>query len=364
MANEIKLPQMGRTMEEGTIINCLVKVGQKVKKGDHLFEVETDKAAFEMESPAEGFVKAIIAEHGQTLPVGKTLLILGEENEKINVPFNQNKKTKKAAVPTQKTSADCGEPGRTEQITQADINSIAQNQINYKLGQKVPLSRLAKKQAEKMLLSKREIPCFYLNIIVDATELAGFSEKLSAGGCLTANDTADIKISFDDFLMKALALGLKQWPIMTGRLEGDSIVLADSIGIGLAVAVKEGTVFAVVKDVDKKNLTQIAKHRTDLVKRAESGSLTPDDIEGGCITISNLGKLGIDSFIPIVLPGQCSILGAGQIADTCVSQDGKMSIRKLAKMTLAVDHKVANGAEAAQFLSCVGKLLEDPKKLI
>lgn len=346
MANEIKLPQLGRTMDEGTIVNCLVKTGEKVKKGDHLFEIETDKVVFEMESPTEGFVKVIIAEQGQTLPVGETLLILGEENEKINTEKNVSKKTK-TPVPTLKTPA--------KKITRADINAATQDQINYKLGQKVPLSRLAKITAEKMLQSKREIPCFYLNITVDATELIAFGEKL--------NNSANIKISFDDFLMKALALGLKQWPIMTGRLEGDSVLLADSIGIGLAITTKGGTVAAVVKDVDKKNLAQIAKYRTDLIKRAEFGKLTPDDVEGSCITISNLGELGIDSFIPIVVPGQCSILGAGRIADTCVSQDGKTSIRKLVKMTLAVDHKVANGAEAAQFLNCVGKLLEDSQKL-
>ena len=347
MANEIKLPQLGRTMEEGTIINCLVKIGQKVKKGDYLFEIETDKVAFEMESPAEGFVKAIIAEQGQTLPVGEVLLILGEENERINTPINQNKKIKKTTAPIEKTA--------TEKITQADINAAAQGQTNYKLGQKVPLSKLAKITAEKMLLSKREIPCFYLNTTVDATDLVAFGEKL--------NNSASLKISFDDFLMKALALGLKQWPIMTGRLENDNILLADSIGISLAVATKGGTVAPVIKDVDKKNLAQIAQHRTDLVKRAESGKLIPDDIEGGCITISNLGELGIDSFIPIVVPGQCSILGIGRITDTCVSHDSKTSVRKFMKITLAVDHKVANGAEAAQFIDCVAKLLEDPQKL-
>jgi pyruvate dehydrogenase E2 component (dihydrolipoamide acetyltransferase) len=346
MAKEIKLPQLGRAMEEGTIVNCLVKIGQKVKKGDYLFEIETDKVTFEMESPAEGFVKVIIAEQGQTLPVGQILLILGEENEKTNMEKNVSKKTD-TSVPIPKIPA--------EKITQADINAAMQGRSNYKLGQKVPLSKLAKITAEKMLRSKREIPCFYLNITVDATELVAFQEKL--------NKSTDIKISFDDFLIKALALGLKQWPIMTGRLEGDSVLLADSIGIGLAIAVKGGTIAAVVKDVDKKNLAQIAQYRTDLIKRTESGKLTPDDVEGGCITISNLGGLGIDSFIPIVVPGQCSILGIGRITDTCVSQDGKTSVRKFMKMTLAVDHKVANGAEAAQFLSCVGKLLEDPQKL-
>jgi len=347
MAKEIKLPRLGETMEEGTIVNCLVKVGQKVKKGDYLFEIETDKATLEMESPAEGFVKAIIAEQGQTLSVGEILLILGEENEKVNIEKFVSKKTTTAPAYTEKISA--------EKITEADLTAAAQGQTNYKLGQKVPLSRLAKITAEKMLRSKREIPCFYLNITVDATELVSFREKL--------NKSANIKISFNDFLMKALSLGLKQWPIMTGRLEGDSILLADSIGIGLAIATNKGLVAPIVKDVDKKNLTQITQYSAALIERARAGKLTPSDLEGGCITVSNLGALGIDSFIPIVVPGQCSILGAGKITDTCVSQNGNIAVRKLMKMTLAVNHKVANGAEAAQFLSYVGKLLEEPEKL-
>jgi len=347
MAKEIKLPRLGETMEEGVIVNCLVSVGQKVKKGDYLFEIETDKATFEMESPDEGFVKAIVAQPGQTLSVGDILLILGEENEKINIGKPVNK-TAAVASATERTS--------TEKITQADLTAAAQNQANYKLGQKVPLSRLAKKQAEKMLQSKHEKPCFYLNITVDVTELAAYREKL--------NKSADIKISLNDFLMKALSLGLVQWPIMTGHLEGDSILLADSIGIGLTTATDKGMVAPIVKDVDKKNLAQIAQYRTTLIERAKAGKLTPDDLEGGCITISNLGSLGIDSFIPIVIPGQCSILGVGKITDTCVSQDGQMGVRKFMKMTLAVDHRIANGAEAAQFLSYVGKLLEEPEKLI
>jgi pyruvate dehydrogenase E2 component (dihydrolipoamide acetyltransferase) len=347
MAKEIKLPRFGETMEEGTIVNCLVKVGQKVKKGDYLFEIETDKATFEMESPDEGFVKAIIVQPGQTLSVGQVLLILGEENEKINIEKTISKKTT-ADAPAEKTPA--------EKITPADLTAVAQSQAGYKLGQKVPLSRMAKITAEKMLQSKREKPCFYLNITVDVTELAAYREKL--------NKSADIKISFNDFLMKALSLGLVQWPIMTGHLEGDSILLADSIGIGLITATDKGMVAPIVKDVDKKNLAQIAQHNSTLVERSDAGKLTPDDFEGGCITISNLGSLGIDSFIPIVIPGQCSILGVGKITDTCVSQDGQMSVRKFMKMTLAVDHRIANGAEAAQFLSCVGKLLEEPEKLI
>jgi pyruvate dehydrogenase E2 component (dihydrolipoamide acetyltransferase) len=340
MAKEIKLPKLGETMEEGTIVNCLVKVGQFVKKGDFLFEIETDKAAFEMESPEEGFVKAILAESEQTVSVGDVLLILGDENEKINAEKTVDKKP--IAVPNKKIP--------TDKITSVDL--AAADPTSLKLGQKVPLSRMAKITAKKMLQSKREKPCFYLNITVDATELEAFRQKQT------------IKVSLNDFLMRALSLGLAQWPIMTGRLEGDSIRLADSINIGLSLLVKGASVTTVVKNADKKNLAQIAQDSAALIERAEAGKLTQGDLEDGCITISNLGQLGIDSFIPIVEPGQCSILGVGKITDTCVLEKDNNIVRKFMKMTLAVDHRIANGAEAAQFLSCVGKLLEDPQKLI
>ncbi len=347
MAKEITLPQLGQTMEEGIIINCPVKAGQKVKKGDVLFEIETDKVTFELESPDESFVKAIFAQPGQTVSVGEVLLILGEENEKINVAKKIGKKTT-VKKPSGETPI--------EKITQEDLAAASQSQTGYKLGRKIPLGRFGKKQAEKMLLSKHEKPCFYLNINIDVSELVALREKL--------NESAEIKISINDFIIRALSLGLAQWPVMTGRLEDDSIRLADSINISFSMPTKSGLVNAVIKEVDKKNLNQIAQETTTLIEKAEKGKLTPEDLEGGCVTLSKLGELGIDSFIPIVEPGQCSILGVGKIIETIVLEKDNTAVHKFMKMTIAVDHKVANGAEAAQFLSCVGKLLEDPQKLV
>ncbi|MFA6187367.1 MAG: 2-oxo acid dehydrogenase subunit E2, partial [Phycisphaerae bacterium] len=203
-----------------------------------------------------------------------------------------------------------------------------------------------------MLFSKQNIPCFYLSIAADITELVQQQNEL--------NKTSPVKISFDDFLIKALSLGFEKWPIMTGTFAGDCVHLADSPGIGITV----GRVAPVIKDVCKKNLAQIAADRIVLIKRAQAGKLADGDLKNGCMTVSNLGELGIDSFIPIVIPGQCSVLGVGKITDTCVSQDDSFVTRKVVKMTLAVDHKTANGAEAAQFFSLVAKLLEDPKKLV
>ena len=399
MAKEVRLPQLGQTMEEGTIVNCMVKVGDEVKKGDVIFEVETDKASLEMESPAEGFVKHILADVGQTLLVGEPMLVLGDKGEEVPQSFLDSLKTAapagetKPAAPTAEPADQPSEPqpepakpagkviaspkakriakelgvnlaevtgtGPTGRITEQDVKAAAATPATptakpteqIKLGATIPLNKLQKITAEKMLRSKREIPCFYLTVKVDVTDLVELRTGLNKAG--------DVKIAYNDFIIRAVALGLKKFSVMTGQLAGDKIQLADSINVGLAIAVKDGLVAPVLKDVDKKDITTIARYSKALIEKARSNSLMPEDLELGCITVSNLGALGIESFIPIVVPGQCSILGIGRITDTCVPDDGNILVRKLMNMTLSVDHKVANGAYAAEFLDFVRKLLED-----
>lgn len=406
MAKEVRLPQLGQTMEEGTIVNCLVKVGDQVKKGDVLFEIETDKATLEIESPSDGFVKHIIARQGQTLPVGDPVLVLGEKDEQLGDDFIKSltggaapsaaaaqvsvsatapttAPAKPAAAPAaapakvmaspraKKLAADLGVDltavkgtGLGGRITEDDVKkatggaekpaaaAAAPAGAEPKLGQSIPVTRLQKITARRMLRSKQEIPCFYLNVQADVTDLVAYRTRL--------NETGDVKVAYNDFIIKAVAIGLEKFPVMTGQPDGDNIKLADSIGIGLAISVPDGLVAPIVKDIQNKSVSEIASYSQALIERARAGKLTPDDLEGGCITVSNLGAFGIDSFIPIVVPGQCSILGIGQIADTLVPSDGDILVRKLMNMTLSVDHKVTNGVYAAQFLDFVRKLLDDP----
>jgi len=398
MAREIRLPQLGETMEGGTIVNCLIKVGDQVKKGQVIFEIETDKATLEMESPADGFVKYILAEVNQSLLVGTPILILGEKDEQVPQSFIDSLKagapaSAVAAAPSAaeqvKAEPAAGKPagkvlasprakklaeelgvdltnltgtGPGGKITEEDVKAASAAKptrpavpaaagAEVKLGDTIPLNRLQKITAERMLKSKREIPCFYLTVKADVTDLVKLRTKL--------NETSDVKISYNDFIMKAVAIGLEKFPIMTGQLAGDAIKLAEAIHVGLAISVPDGLVAPVVKDVNKKDVKQIARDSLALIERARSNKLSPTDLEGGCITVTNLGAFGIESFIPIVVPGQCSILGIGQITDTCVPEDEKILVRKLMNMTLSVDHKVTNGAYAAQFLDFVRKLLED-----
>jgi len=422
MAREVRLPQLGQTMEEGTIISCMVKVGDEVKKGDVIFEIETDKATLEMESPADGFVKHILAEVEQTLPVGDVLMVLGEKDEEIPQSFIDSLKSTTTApageAPAAAESAAGGaaaEPAKPEpskpagkikasprskklaeelgvnlaavtgtgpggRITEDDVRKAAASKPagpavaapEIKLGETIPLNRIQKITAQKMLQSKREIPCFYLTVKADVTGIVELRTKLNKAGdvhpvrnSVRNNMTQKgkisngVKISYNDFIMRAVAIGLEKFPIMTGQLAGDTIRLAEAIGIGLAITVPGGLVAPIVKDVNKKDVTRIARDSKTLIEKARSNKLAPTDLEGGCITVSNLGAFGIDSFIPIVVPGQCSILGIGRITETCVPDNGNIVTRKLMNMTLSVDHKVTNGAYAAQFLDFVRKLLED-----
>ncbi|MBN1805081.1 MAG: 2-oxo acid dehydrogenase subunit E2 [Sedimentisphaerales bacterium] len=403
MAKEVRLPQLGQTMEEGTIVNSLINVGDKIKKGDVIFEIETDKATLEMESPAEGFVKHILVKVDQTLAVGDPLLILGDENE--DVPQSViDALTSGAPAPAQaapaapqssvasaqhaspvgrimasprakKLAAELGVDiaavtgtGPGGKITEQDVKLAADSkqakpatpapsapapvaQTDIKLGATVPLNRLQKITAERMLKSKREIPCFYLTVKADVTGLVNLRTKL--------NKTSDVKVAYNDFIIRAVATGLERYPIMTGQLAGETIELYETVNVGLAISVPDGLVAPVLKNVNKKDVKQIARDSKALIERARDNKLAPTDLEGGCITVSNLGAFGIDNFIPIVVPGQCSILGIGQITDACVPDNGNIMVRKLMNMTLSVDHKVANGAYAAQFLDFVKKMLED-----
>jgi pyruvate dehydrogenase E2 component (dihydrolipoamide acetyltransferase) len=401
--NAVRLPQLGQTMEEGTIVNCLVKVGDKVKKGDVLFEIETDKATLELESPAAGFVKHVIAQSGQTLPVGDPVLVLGTKDAQVSDAYLKSLAgAAPAAAPADKTPAPAASapaappapapPGPAGRIIASPRAKLAAKQLGVdlaavtgtgpngriieadvkkasaspkpapvaqipaaakgpQLGQTIKATRLQQITAKRMLQSKAEIPCFYLNVKVDVTDLVGYRTELKESGT---------NIAYNDFIIKAVGLGLEKYPIMTGQIDGDNIKLAPSIGIGLAIAVPDGLVAPIVKDVQAKTVDEVHEYSQGLIDRARAGKLAPDDMYGGCITVSNLGAFGIDSFIPICVPGQASILGIGRIADVLVPLDGSIILRKMMNMTLSVDHKVTNGAYAAQFLDHVRKLLEDP----
>jgi pyruvate dehydrogenase E2 component (dihydrolipoamide acetyltransferase) len=219
MAREVRLPKFGDTMEEGTIVDCKVSVGDHVKSGDVLFDVETDKATLEIESPADGFVKQIIAEVGGSYRVETPLLVLGDKDERISDEFLRSLKASTPATPTIAKP----KPAKREKINDLPMPIPVLPQ-DLKLGQTIPVSRLQKVTAQKMLRSKQELPCFYLNVRADVTDLVAYRAKLNQAG--------NVDVSYNDFIIKAIAIGLEKFPIMTGQIDGNDIKLAKSIGIG------------------------------------------------------------------------------------------------------------------------------------
>jgi pyruvate dehydrogenase E2 component (dihydrolipoamide acetyltransferase) len=350
MIKEIKLPKLSKSMGEGAIADFFVKPGDEVKKGQCIFEVETDKACIEIESPQDGFVKCIIAELGQALAVDSTVMILADKDETVPQEYIDSLRAKISAQRQKEKLESVLE----EEIFSGDeivIQAASEQNYEIKPGSRIPLSKIQILTARRMAESKKRIPCFYLNVRVDVTDIFELRTIL--------NERSDLKISYNDFLLRAVGAGLEHFPVMTGRLEGDVIQLAERIGIGLAISANDAVFVPVVKDANKKNLVQIAADRIDLTSKAESGNLLPVDLEDACITISNLGSFGVSWFIPIVVPGQCSIIGVGQIIDTPRPNEGGIKIRKMMNITLSVDHRITNGSYATEFLDFVRKFLED-----
>ncbi|MBE3097692.1 MAG: 2-oxo acid dehydrogenase subunit E2 [Planctomycetes bacterium] len=226
-----------------------------------------------------------------------------------------------------------------------------------KPGEVVPLSAMRRIVAERMLLSKQTIPCYYLEMDADVTDLVCLRNKMNA-----RQDAQ--KVTFNDFIVKACAAALRAFPAANSRWVEGGIERRAEVNVGFAVALDEGLVVPVVRNVDRKSLAQVAAEAAGLVERARSKRLQPDEYQGGCLTISNLGMYGIRSFIPVVNPGESTILGLGMIEDRVVFRQGGIQVRKIMTLTLAGDHRIVDGAVGAQFLEAIRDALEAPAKLV
>ena len=221
---------------------------------------------------------------------------------------------------------------------------------------RVELSAMRRVVAQRLTQAKQQIPHFYLMMEMDMTAAAALRKKLNAEG--------KTRIGFHDMIIKACAMGFIDNPAMNASWAGDAILQRGEINIGVAVAIEEGLMVPVVHNVDRMSLEQIARASKDLIDRTRSKKLTPDEYEGGCLTISNLGMYDIDTFIPIINPGESAILGIGRITEKTVVKDNAIYIRSMMSVCLSGDHRVVDGAVAAQFLKAVKDRLEDPEQLI
>lgn len=322
MIKNIIMPKVSEVMEVGTVITWLKKEGDWINKGEPVLEIEVEKAVMELESDKEGYLRKILAKEGETVPVGTILAYLSDTLEE-----------------------EIEEKKIVEEIKEKEETGA----------RKIPLSSMRRTIGERLSKSKQLIPHFYVFVDVDMTELVDFKSK----------QDFQIKISFDDFIIRATALALKDFPFINSRFRENEIELLSEINVGFATSLgDEGLVVPVIKSADKKSLKEIARERQSLIERAREGKLSLEDISNGSITVNNVGVFGVSSILAIINPPEVAILTTGTIQEKPVVLNGEIKIRKMMEMTLSADHRVIDGGYGAKFVMKIKGLLESPELLI
>jgi len=358
----ILMPRLSDTMTEGVIAEWHKKIGDDVKKGDLLAEIETDKATMELESYKNGKLLYIGAQKGDKVPVNALLCIIGEEG-KVDV-----NKIVAAAKGGGTASADASQPAAAPAAQQAapvaqaaaPAAKGAPAAVSAPAGQvsfdEVPVSQMRKVIAKRLGESLFTAPHFYVTMAIDMDNAIAARTKI--------NEKAAVKISFNDLVLKACAIALKQHPAINSSWLGDKIRVNHHVNIGVAVAIEDGLLVPVVRFADTKSLTQIGTEVKDFAARAKAKKLQPQDWEGSTFTISNLGMFGVDEFTAIINPPDACILAVGGISQVPVVKDGVVKPGNIMKVTLSCDHRVVDGATGAAFLQTLKSFLEEPLRML
>jgi pyruvate dehydrogenase E2 component (dihydrolipoamide acetyltransferase) len=413
MAEVVNMPRLSDTMEEGTVAQWHKKIGDKVEEGDLLAEIETDKATMEFEAFQEGVLLHIGVEEGNTAPVDSILAILGEEGEDISAllsggspsaeaktelkeevesspePVHENSTTNeepsngnrvKASPLARKLAEDkgvdinqvkgSGEGGRivkrdVDEFKSAPAPSAARPQVNMASAgaapagmsyDELPVSQMRKTIARRLSESKFSAPHFYLTLDIDMDNAIEARKSINA--------VAPQKISFNDFVIKAAAVALKQHPVINSSWAGDTIRRNHEINIGMAVAVDEGLLVPVIRNADQKGLATINTEAKEFAGKARDKKLQPSEWEGNTFTISNLGMFGIETFTAIINAPDACILAVGGIKQVPVVKNGAVVPGNVMKITLSCDHRVVDGASGAAFLNTMKGILENPLNML
>ncbi len=399
MITKIIMPKLGETMEEGEIIQWLKKEGDEIKEGEPLLEVATDKANMEVEALTSGFLRKIIAAEGEVVPVTQTIAFIADSmeeeipEEKEGVAGEKEKGAIKEAIIEEKKEvseiskeAEISRPikasplakklakqhkidlstiegrGPGGRILKEDVLRVVEQAAEQKeVPQKkeVSLSRTEKVMIQRMAKSKREIPHFYLTVEVD------FSEAMKMRDDLVAEFEKErgIHLTYTDLLIKSCGRALNEIPRVNSTFEEGKVISHSKIDVGLAVAREEGLIVPVIRDVDEKDLFQIARDRNELIRKANENKLSLGELEGSAFTLSNLGMLEIKGAAVIINPPQASILAVGEIKKRAVVLEEKIEIRPIMEMTLSCDHRVVDGYLGAKFLQEIKRGLEEPSLL-
>jgi pyruvate dehydrogenase E2 component (dihydrolipoamide acetyltransferase) len=390
MAISVVMPALEMAQETGKLLSWRKKEGEKVAKGEPLFEIETDKAVVEIEAQGDGILAGVTADVGAVIPVGETIAWLVAPGEKppaksataaptARASSSAERPAAVASTAAEKTSTPAPQispkarrlakelgvdftqvrgTGPDGTITAEDVQAFASapKPTTAAVPTAEPLSQVARLMAERTTQSWTSVPHFFLVREVDATDLVEIQKRFGQG-----IDKSQAP-SITDVLIALLARVLAKHPRMNSSWTGVAIQANPDVNVSVAMAVKDGVVGAVIHKADAKKIADLSAERRELTERARAGRLRPADITGGTFTVSNLGMYKVDAFSAIITPPQAAVLAVGSVSDRVVPVDGKPGIRPVLTMTLSSDHRVVDGARAAEFLSDLANAIREPGK--
>jgi len=431
MATELKMPQMGYDMEEGTVVRWLKEEGAAVNRNEPVAEIETDKAVVEFESDSEGVLLKIVAPEGTIVPVGQTIAVVGNAGEEVATvsdilseqttasmdpkpedpelsrepeqfheppPISSEPATGRIlATPIARRIAEergislsniagSGPGGR---ITKKDVEEFEPNLASKPTisasaettadeetvspivepaepvstasahGEKQPLSRMRQQIARVTVKSKSEKPHFYVSAEINMTNAMSLRKQI--------NDQLKddgVRLTVNDLIVKACIQALQKYPKFNAYYENDGIQFNDEINIAVAIADDEGLIVPAILNCGEKSLRQVSQMIKDLAERSSNGTLSPEEYTGGTFAISNLGMFDVSSFVAIIHPPQSAVLAVGTVSEKPIVVDGEITVGQVMTATISADHRIVDGAEGAQFLIEVKRLLQSPTSLM
>jgi pyruvate dehydrogenase E2 component (dihydrolipoyllysine-residue acetyltransferase) len=411
--SKVVLAKLSPTMEEGTIVKWNKKEGDAVKVGDVLAEIETDKANMEMEALGAGVLRKVLVPAGGKAPVGALIGVIAEPNEDIgallaaappaaaapaapapsppaapSAPVQAVPPPPAAAAPAAPAAAagrvkssplarsiaaqrnipieQVSGSGPGGRVIKRDVESwsgarpaaaapLAPPAPSVVAGQEIPLSNMRRTIAKRLSESKFTAPHFYVTVEIAMDAAVALREQLLKG--------EDQKVSFNDLVVKACAKALTRFPAVNASWGGDKIVTHGEVHVGVAVAIPDGLIVPVVRNADRKSVLDIAREVKDLAGRARERKLKPEEFTGSTFSVSNLGMMDVSEFTAIINPPESAILAVGAVKQVPVVDDGRIEVGHRMKVTMSSDHRVIDGATAAQFLGEVRRLLENPVSL-
>jgi pyruvate dehydrogenase E2 component (dihydrolipoamide acetyltransferase) len=413
MASRVVMPKLTETMEEGVLIKWYKKEGEHVESGDSLAEIETDKAVTDLESYASGILKKILVPPDSVVPAGDLIAVVADPDEDVTEMVKKEKpryrkrgdEEKKPAEPPA-SRAPVAEPAPLQREAAPEKREVKASPLAKRLAQErgvdlagvegtgpggritekdverhlqgspretpaakpaaaahlpavenpfeeIPLTLMRKTIAKRMVQSLAPVPHFYVTTEVEMTEVLRHREGLPEAA-------PGVKITIGDLIVKAAALALRDFPRLRASFMGEKIRVYRRIDIGIAVGFEEGLTTVVIRDCDRKGLKEISLESRDLIKRAKSKTLKPEEYTGAVFSVSNLGMYDVDAFTAIITPPEAAALAVGSVTERPRIVNNEIAVGKFLRATLSTDHRVADGLTAAEYLKTFKRILQNP----